>query len=192
MWHPVAPPAGFGGAAQTFAFTADTGRKVLLSEPDLEIVAFRVSHGPVGPAVGYRVRYKDRILVISGDTSKSAAVQREAMGADLLLHEALSPAMLGLVEKGFADAGRSHLAKIMHDVLNYHTTPEEAAEIAKAANVKALVFNHIVPPLPLSGLAQNFAKGARQIYQGPLHVGSDGDWFTLPAGSAAVEMGKRP
>ena len=188
----IAPPAGFGGVAQTFQLPDDTGRKALLSEPDLEIVAFRVSHGPVEPAVGYRIRYKDRSLVISGDTSKSAAVQREAMDADLLLHAALSPAMLGFVEKGFADAGRSYMAKIMHDVLNYHTTPEEAAEIAKAANVKALVFNHIVPPLPLSGLEQNFAKGARLIYQGPLHVGKDGDWFTLLSGSAAVEMGKRP
>ena len=65
-------------------------------------------------------------------------------------------------------------------------------EIAKAANVKALVFNHIVPPLPLSGLEQNFAKGARHIYQGQLQVGKDGDWFTLLSGSTAVEMGKRP
>ena len=188
----VAPKAGFGGLALPFTLPADTGRKVLLSEPDLEIVAFRVSHGPVHPAVGYRVRYKDRTLVISGDTSKSAAVQRESMGVDLLLHEALSPPLLGVVETGFADAGRAHLAKIMHDVLNYHTTPEEAAEIAVAANVKALVFNHIVPPLPLSGLEQSFAKGAQQIYKGPLRIGTDGDWFTLATGSTAIEMGKRP
>jgi ribonuclease Z len=72
------------------------------------------------------------------------------------------------------------------------TTPEEAAEIALAANVKALVFNHIVPPLPLSGLEQSFVKGAKQIYKGPLYIGTDGDWFTLPTGSMAIEIGKRP
>jgi ribonuclease Z len=188
----VAPAAGFAGLARPFTLPADTGRQVLLSEPDLEIVAFRVSHGPVHPAVGYRIRYKERTLVISGDTSKSLAVQRESMGVDLLLHAALSPTLLGIVEKGFADAGRANLAKIMHDVLDYHTTPEEAAEIALAANVKALVFNHIVPPLPLSGLEQSFAKGAKQIYKGPLHIGTDGDWFTLPTGSMAIEIGKRP
>jgi ribonuclease Z len=188
----VAPAAGFAGLARPFTLPADTGRQVLLSEPDLEIVAFRVSHGPVHPAVGYRIRYKDRTLVISGDTSKSVAVQRESMGVDLLLHAALSPTLLGIVEKGFADAGRANLAKIMRDVLDYHTTPEEAAEIALAANVKALVFNHIVPPLPLSGLEQSFAKGAKQIYKGPLHIGTDGDWFTLPTSSMAIEIGKRP
>ncbi len=190
--EPVAPPAGFGGTARPFELPAATGRKVLINEPDLEIVAFAVDHGPVHPAVGYRIRYKDRSVVISGDTKKSAAVARESQGVDLLVHEALSPQLLGILEQGFSQAGRQNLAKIMHDVLNYHTTPEEAAEIAQAAGVKALVFNHIVPPLPLSGLDPVFLQRARQLYSGSLHIGVDGDWFTLPAGSKAVDMGKRP
>ncbi len=188
----VAPPAGFGGQARPFEIDAASGRRVLVAEPDLEIVAFAVDHGPIHPAVGYRIRYKDRSLVISGDTSKSAAVAREAQGVDLLVHEALSPQLLGLLEQGFSQAGRQNLAQIMHDVLNYHTTPEEAAAIAQAAGVKALVFNHIVPPLPLSGLEPVFLQRAGQIYAGPLRIGADGDWFTLPAGSAAVAMGRRP
>ncbi|MEK7346972.1 MAG: MBL fold metallo-hydrolase [Pseudomonadota bacterium] len=188
----VVPPAGFGGRALPFEFSGEAQRKVLLSEGDLEIVAFAVDHGPVHPSVGYRIRYKDRTLVLSGDTIASAAVARESKGVDLLLHEALSPQLLGMVEHGFAAAGRAPLAQIMHDVLNYHTTPEQAAEIAQAAGVKALVFNHIVPPLPLAGLEQAFAQGASQIYRGPLRVGADGDWFSLPAGSQTIEMGKRP
>lgn len=190
--EPVAPPAGFGGTALPFELPAATGRKVLFSEPDLEIVAFAVDHGPVQPAVGYRIRYKDRSVVISGDTKKSAAVARESQGVDLLVHEALSPQMLGILEQGFSQAGRQNLAKIMHDVLNYHTTPEEAAEIAQAAGVKALVFNHIVPPLPTSGLDPVFLQRAGQIYTGPLHLGADGDWFTLSAGGKSVDRSKRP
>lgn len=188
----VAPSEGFGGAARPFELPADTGRKVLVNEPDLEIAAFAVDHGPIHPAVGYRIRYKDRTMVISGDTNKSAAVTRESQGVDLLVHEALSPQLLALLEQGFSQAGRQNLAKIMHDVLNYHTTPEEAAEIAQAAGVKALVFNHIVPPLPSSGLDPVFLQRAGQIYTGPLHIGVDGDWFTLQAGSKSIEMGKRP
>jgi ribonuclease Z len=188
----VAPSDGFGGTARSFELPADSGRKVLFAEPDLEIVAFAVEHGPIHPAVGYRIRYKDRSVVISGDTSKSAAVAREAKGVDLLVHEALSPQLLALLEQGFSQAGRQSLARIMHDVLNYHTTPEEAAEIAQAAGVKALVFNHIVPPLPLSGLDAAFLQRAGQIYTGPLRIGIDGDWFTLPAGSQVVEFGRRP
>ena len=188
----VAPPGGSGGKALMFELPADTGRKVLLSEPDLEIVAFAVEHAPVSPAVGYRVRYKDRTVVLSGDTKKTASVAREAKGADLLVHEALSPVLLSLLERGFSAAGRNNLSKIMHDVLDYHTTPEEAAEIAQGAGVRALVLNHIVPPLPTSGLDPVFLQRAQEIYSGPLRIGADGDWFTLPAGSQRVEMGRRP
>ena len=188
----VAPPEGFGGTPRSFELPTDSGRKVLIGEPDLEIVAFAVDHGPIHPAVGYRIRYKDRTLVISGDTSKNAAVARESKGVDLLLHEALSPQLLGLLEQGFAQAGRQNLAKIMRDVLNYHTTPEEAAEIAQAAGVRALVLNHIVPPLQAPSLSPVFLQRAGQIYGGPLRIGADGDWITLPAGSQAVEMGQRP
>ena len=188
----VAPPEGFGGKALMFELPADTGRKVLWSEPDLEIVAFAVEHTPVSPAVGYRIRYKDRSVVLSGDTKKTASVAREAKGVDLLVHEALSPVLLSILEQGFNGAGRKNLSRIMHDVLDYHTTPEEAAEIAQGAGVKALVLNHIVPPLPSSGLDPAFLERAGQIYGGPLRIGADGDWFSLPAGSRAVEMGRRP
>jgi ribonuclease Z len=188
----VAPPEGFGGKALMFELPPDTGRKVLVSEPDLEIVAFAVEHAPVSPAVGYRIRYKDRSVVLSGDTKKTASVAREAKGVDLLVHEALSPVLLSMLEQGFIGAGRKPLSKIMHDVLDYHTTPEEAAEIAQGAGVKALVLNHIVPPLPSSGLDPVFLERAGQIYGGPLRIGADGDWFSLPAGSRAVEMGRRP
>jgi ribonuclease Z len=190
--EPVAPPSGFGGQALVFDLPTDSGRKVLISEPDLEIVAFTVKHAPISPAVGYRIRYKDRSVVLSGDTAKSPAVAREAKGVDLLVHEALSPQLMAILEAGFAKAGRQTLSKIMHDVLNYHTTPEEAAEIAQGAGVKALVLNHIVPPLPSAGLEPVFLQRAGQIYSGPLRIGIDGDWISLPAGSTAVEMGKRP
>jgi ribonuclease Z len=188
----VAPPGGFGGAARPFTLPADTGRVVLVAEPDLEIVAFAVDHLPVKPAVGYRIRYKDRSVVLSGDTRKTASVARESQGVDLLVHEALSPVLLSMLEQGFGNAGRKNLSKIMHDVLDYHTTPEEAAAIAQAAGVKALVLNHIVPPLPSAGLQPAFLQRAGQIYAGPLRVGADGDWISLPAGSTAVEMGHRP
>ncbi len=186
------PPGGFGARAMPFELPADSGRQVLLSTPDLEIVAFTVDHAPVAPAVGYRIRYKDRSVVISGDTRKSAAVAREAKGVDLLLHEALSPVLLSVLEQGFSQAGRPRLAKIMHDVLDYHTTPDEAAEIAQAAGVKALVLHHIVPPIPARGLNPVFLQRAGEIYRGPLRIGMDGDWITLPAGSSAVDIGHRP
>jgi ribonuclease Z len=55
-----------------------------------------------------------------------------------------------------------------------------------------LVFNHIVPPLPSDLLEPAFLGDARERYKGPLHVGRDGDFFSLPAGSRSIETGARP
>jgi ribonuclease Z len=187
----VAPPAGFGTAPRPFDIGADE-RRVLIDSPTLQVVAFRVDHGPVSPAVGYRIRYKDRTVVISGDTRRSSAVQREARGVDLLVHEALSPQLVRMMEHSFVRAQRPHMAQIMSDIRNYHASPVEAAQTAAAAGVGMLVFNHIVPPLPVPGLETKFLEGTAAEFSGPMQVGRDGDWFSLPAGSRAIERGRRP
>ncbi|MFM9862625.1 MAG: MBL fold metallo-hydrolase [Micropepsaceae bacterium] len=186
----IAPSAGFGGVAA--AFELDTaGNATVLDEGGLTIEAFKVEHAPVEPAVGYRITYKGRVAVISGDTKKSAAVEQRATGVDLLVHEALSPKLVGLIGDAATKGGRQNIAKIMHDILDYHTTPEEAAEIASKAKVKALLLYHIVPPLPLSALEGPFLGRAREIFSGPLHVGRDGDFVTMPAGSTEVRFTSR-
>jgi len=189
---PIVPRSGFGAVARSFDLAGAEERAVLVSEPDLEIVAFRVQHAPVDPAVGYRIRYKDRTVVLSGDTSKCAAVAREARGVDLLVHEALSRRLVRALELGAASAQRANLAKVFSDIPGYHATPEEAAETARDAGVGFLLLNHIVPALPLPGLEQAFLGDAPGIFGGPVRVGVDGDFITLPAGSRAIEVGVRP
>ncbi len=183
------PPSGFGGTAMPF--TPPQSRVVLIKDADLEIAAFSVDHSPVHPAVGYSIRYKDRNVVLSGDTRKSAAVLREANDADVLVHEALSPALVGALERAAAQAGRTNLVKIFADIQNYHTTPEQAAEIARDARVRYLMLNHIVPALPLPGMEKAFLGGAPEIYSGPMRVGADGDFLSLPAGSTEVKVSRR-
>lgn len=51
---------------------------------------------PVEPAVGYKISYKGRTAVISGDTKASAKVEAATVGADLLVHEALSPTLVAI------------------------------------------------------------------------------------------------
>jgi len=188
----IAPPSGSGGAPMPFDTAAGGGRAVIVSEPDLEIVAFEVDHGPIHPAVGYRIRYKDRTVVLSGDTSKSPVVQREAQGVDLLVHEALSPGLVSMLGKIARQAGRDNIAQIMVDIQNYHTTPEQAAETARDAKVGYLLLNHIVPPLPIRTLEGPFLGKARDIYGGELRVATDGDLVSLPAGSKEIRTARRP
>jgi ribonuclease Z len=185
----VLPPPGFGGTATPFALV--DGEATVIDDGGLKITAFKVDHTPIEPAVGYRVSYKGRTAVISGDTKAIPAVEKQAEGADLLVHEALSPQLVNLIGAAAKKARRDNLAKIMHDILDYHTTPEEAAGIAARAKVKFLLFYHIVPPLPLSALEVPFVGKAREIFSGPLSVGRDGDLESMPAGSSEVSISNR-
>jgi ribonuclease Z len=47
------------------------------------------------------------------------------------------------------------------------------------------LLNHIVPALPYDALEGPFLGQARSIYSGPLRVGHDGDFISMPAGSKA-------
>ena len=188
----LAPSSGFGADAREFDIGSADGRVVLLDEDVLQIVAFTVDHGPVGPAVGYRVRYKDRTLVISGDTRRSQSVEREAKSVDLLLHEALSMKLVQILEQGFDRHGRSRYAQIMRDIRNYHSSPEEAASVAEAASARRLVLHHIVPPLPTEALKPEFIGKAPAIFSGPIDVARDGDWYTLPSDSDQIILTRRP
>lgn len=184
-------PSGFGGVAQAF----EPGRGdpvVVLKDADLEIAAFAVDHSPVHPSVGYRIRYKDRSVVLSGDTKRSDAVVKAAQGADLLVHEALSVPLMKVLADSASQAGRSKLQKIFGDIVDYHSTPEEAAQVAKQAGVRALVLNHIVPALPaLPGLEDAFLGQAKSHYAGPIKVALDGDFISLPVGGQTIEFSRR-
>lgn len=184
----VLPITGFGAMAKPFAMPG-AEPVVLIKNQDLEISAFAVDHAPVHPAVGYRIRYKDRSVVLSGDTVKSAAVANAAKGADLLVHEALSEPLVAILRDSAAAAGRHNLEKVFKDIVDYHTSPQEAAEVAEQAQVGYLLLNHIVPPLPLPGLKKVFLGDAAERYSGPIRIGQDGDFVSLPAGSKAIDVG---
>jgi ribonuclease Z len=149
-----------------------------------------VNHDPVHPAVGYRFDYKGRSVVISGDTAASPSLVRAATGADLLVHEALQPKLVALLTEALAAKGQANTAQITRDILNYHSSPEVAADAARVAGVKALVLNHIVPPVPLGFAYPAFLGDAPQHYDGPITIGEDGMMWSLPAGSTAIDSKK--
>jgi ribonuclease Z len=159
---------------------------VILEINGVKVTAFLVDHSPVEPAVGYRFDYKGRSVVLSGDTVKSANVQRFAEGVDLLLHEALAPHLVAVINRGARRAGRANIEKITADIPDYHTSPVEAAEIARDAGVGMLVYYHIVPPLPVRPLRAMFLEGVADVYDGPVIIGTDGTLVSLPAGSEEI------
>ena len=178
----VARPGGFGGIAtdidETFTFEGN----------GLTIRALRVDHAPIDNAYAFRLDYKGRSVVISGDLKYSKEFARFAQGADLILHEALNPAMVGKLGETLAARGNADGAKIMADIPDYHTTPEEAARVAQLAGAKALVLYHLVPAPPARLTEPAFLGDAKQNFDGQLELADDGMLISLPAQSQQVEI----
>ena len=184
----IAPPNGAGFSPEPHRLPPNVPLKDLFRVGDLTVSGIRVDHEPVHPAFGYRFDYKGRNFVISGDTKKSEAVWAAAYKTDVLIHEALAPHLVARLTEAAERARRPRIAKISRDILDYHTTPVEAAEIAQRAEVKHLIFHHIVPPLPLRAMEEIFVEGVDDVYDGPFTVARDGLILTLPLDSDEVEI----
>lgn len=185
------PPTGAGFRAHEFEEPATGESTVVLEKDGLRVTMFKVEHPPIVPAVGYRFDYKGRSIVVSGDTSKNANLERFAAGADLLVHDALSPELMGVIRHAAEVVGNQTISKIAVDVLDYHASPIEVAELAESAGVGHLLYYHVVPPLPIPGLSAIFLSGVRDVYRGPVTLGRDGTSISLPAGSEEIlEMKK--
>ncbi len=180
-------PSGKGSVARPFDVPPNGEGKVIIEQDGLVVTALRVEHAPIEPAVAYRFDYKGRSVLISGDTSKSANLQQFAKGVDLLVHEALAPHLVALMTEGAAKAGAKAMEKITVDILNYHTTPVEAAEIARDAGVGHLLYYHIVPALPIKALEKAFLRGVSDVFDN-VTVGVDGTMVHLPAGSDEIDV----
>ena len=149
----LAPPAG-----PMTAVEFNPG-DVVWQDALMTIRAFPVDHAPIDPAVGYRVDYRGRSVVISGDTNAVESLFAAAQGADLLLHDALSRTLLDPMIEGARAAGNAALPTILTDVIDYHADALSIEERAAEAGVRQLAYYHLVP-VPANALAERmFARG---------------------------------
>ena len=138
---------------------------IVFENGGVRVFAFEVDHGEViKPAVGYRVEYKDRSVVISGDTRFNQNVIKYGTGADVLIHEvcAARPELL-----------TNALAK---RIMAHHTSPQEAGEVFSQAEPRLAVYTHFVllgsATIPALTMDEIISQ-TRQTYAGPLEVGED-------------------
>lgn len=170
------PPAAAPAAPRGFA-TPETGKVAVVFERNgLKVSAFRVSHDPATPAVGYKVEFAGRSLVYSGDTAYDAAIAKHAAGADLLLHDTLEKNLIGMASANLERQGRTRQARMIRDTLTYHASPAEVARTAAEAKVETLVLFHCVPP-PNGPLEAAFTRGLAEIFGGRIVIARDGMTF---------------
>ncbi len=182
------PPAARALVAKTVPVPRDGETALVFEDGDLRVVAFTVDHAPVSPAFGYRIDYGDRSVLVSGDTGLDPNIVKQARGVDLLLHEVLAAHLVAAGRDAAAARGFERRARILGDIIDYHTTPVEAAQVAGEAGVGLLVFTHVVPPPPNAVAERLLMRGVDEAWSGEVVLGQDGMHFRLPRGSDAIEQ----
>ena len=128
-------------------------------------------------------------MLITGDLKYHPPLAAAARGVDVLVSEAIVPSMTRVLGAGARDAGRENTAAVMHDIEDYHITPQQAAELANAAGVRLLAFYHLLPA-PDNALARRvFARGVDQSRKGDWTIADDGSLYTLPIGATTILRG---
>jgi ribonuclease Z len=143
---------------------------VIYEREGLKVTAFDVEHMPIhsetgaaldfrGRTYGFRIDYKGRSVVFSGDTRPSENLVEHGRGADVLIHEVQVPA-----------TGSTPEARLANVSLSVHSTPEQAAAIFKRTAPRMAVYSHIIPP---GATGEELMALTRPIYEGPLTIAHD-------------------
>jgi len=147
----------------------------------VRVTAFLVDHGPVKPAFGYRIDYRGRSVVLSGDTMPCANVVKFASGVDLLIHEVgrwkQDPVFAGPPDEVLP--GWRLTRGQARTIAAHHTDGVEAGRVFQAAKPKLAVFSHYLGVDPEVTLAF-----VRQSYAGPVEFGED--FLTIEVGDTVT------
>ncbi|HEV3213562.1 MAG TPA: MBL fold metallo-hydrolase [Acidimicrobiales bacterium] len=127
----------------------------------VRIVAAQTQHQPVEPALGYRVEFEGRSVVVAGDTLPCAGLDELCAGADVYVQTVLREDLVRLVPM-----------QRFTDTIEYHSTVEQAARTAARGGVRTLVLTHQIPT-PWPGTEDEWVDLARAHFDGEVVFGED-------------------
>lgn len=164
-----------------FAPPTDDTAIVVYQQDGVTVKAFRVNHAPVEPSVGYHIEYAGKVVVLSGDTLRTASLLEHSRNADLLVAEAMNKEVVGAIEDINRELGYEDQAAILFDIQDYHMDVSDVAALAEEANVKQLALNHLAPK-PQSRRQANlfYQDPVSELYSGKILVGEDGMQIVIP------------
>jgi ribonuclease Z len=128
---------------------------------DVRITVAPTDHRPVEPTIAFRIAHGGSSVVLAGDSVPCATLDELATGANVLVHTAIRK---DLVEQ--------MPAQRIRDILDYHSSVEQAAATAARAGVDTLVLTHYVPPL-ISGQEDQWRALAASEFSGRVELGDD-------------------
>lgn len=118
-------------------------------------------HRPVEPSLGYRFDADGVSVMAAGDTVPCSSLDELCAGADALVHSVIRKDVIAAAP-----------VQRLRDILDYHSSPDEAGATAARAGVGTLVLTHFVPP-PAPGADDEWRAIASRTFAGRIEVGAD-------------------
>jgi len=143
---------------------------VVVQGDDIKVEAIRTRHPPLVDCFALAFSTAQSKVVFSADTAPLPALDAFALGADLLVHEAmLESALPSLLER--VGNGSENL---MAHWLRSHTFAHDAGKAATSAGVKALALNHLIPADDPVYTEADWIEAVKPFWKGELYIGHDG------------------
>lgn len=118
-------------------------------------------HKPVEPSIGYRFDFDGASVVAAGDTVPCDGLDSLCAGAQALVHTVIRKDIIENIP-----------VQRLVDTLDYHSSPEQAAQTAARADMETLVLTHYVPTFP-SGGGDDWKALAAEHFAGTVELGDD-------------------
>lgn len=134
---------------------------VVWARDGVRITAAPTDHRPVEPTIGFRVEFEGASVVLAGDTVPCASLDELAAGAGALVHTVIRK---DLVEQ--------MPVQRIRDILDYHSSVEQAAATAERAGVGILVLTHYVPGIA-PGQEDDWRALAATAFSRQIELGDD-------------------
>jgi ribonuclease Z len=125
------------------------------------ITAAPTDHRPVEPTIAFRIEFGGASVVLAGDTVPCDSLDELARGANALVHTVIR-----------ADLVEQIPVQRLRDILDYHSSVQQAAATAARAGVDTLVLTHYVPPL-VAGQEEQWRALAAGEFNGRVELGDD-------------------
>lgn len=125
------------------------------------IMVGRTNHAPVEPSVAFRVEHEGVVAVLGGDGVPCDELDELCDGADAYVQTVMREDLVRLVP-----------SERFLDILDYHSTVQDAARTAARAGVARLVLTHYIPSLP-AGQEDEWRALAAEHFEGEIVVGDD-------------------
>jgi ribonuclease Z len=153
-----------GGGMKVDVVELSPGDRITID--DIVVSVHATDHRPVHPTIGYRIEHEGTVAALAGDTIPCDGLDEMCRDADIYVQTVVRDDLV----RTFAPlipTGERFL-----DILDYHSTVEQAGQTARRCNVGTLLLTHFVPAIQ-PGQEDEWRALAAKHFDGEIVVGPD-------------------